>query len=640
MANPFTFSRIEYEKNPTICVPELIITELLAGQRCATRIEGPRGSGKSAILFSLTSPLASYHPYTLDCNSRTREQLQKKPAHIGLYCAIQKANQDAWLKYNKKYGENDAERFFSAFLEYYYIYLFACFLAEVFEGKHEQYDLSFSPDHEHDIVCSVWRTLTPDPQLRFDLSRYTFHELRDNVIELWRECRNSIFCLKPPAQLDRKFAAVQFGDAISCISEKVFSVQKSINWEAFILMDDCDDLFAWQARVCNRAIEGANSRIKYVQTSLPGAYKTESTRIKDTNAHGRSLSIHDRKVINLSFDGNHLSKARKRYENSLNRICRNRLEIQLKEESVEKKEREGLLQNFSIQAFLGKFDVEDSLLKALQQSENQEVKKMIKETGGKKLTDYWLNKNEIRRPKVPGRKEQSEYLKKWRLSAALSMSRYYKLKKFPYNGETMLLALSGGSVREALRIMNSLWEFGKFKDVESFLKRIRELSWKKQRQGFYNASDQFLHSLDPRPMSHGGPSLKGICDRFGEIFESFLTVEGIRASAETTSISVSEMPQDAFHILKEAENAGAIWMRHEDQRVFIALNPILAPVYKLTYRSPFSSSHPFSKDDIKDLIFSSDKEFEELINKVKAKRAHQPDQQSDKQRLLDLTGEQ
>lgn len=629
--DPFEFGRIEQEQSPTIYVPDRALQWLTSQSH---RFEGPRGSGKSSLLSAFRWELSWGKPplMNIHCSTKVRSTLYENPAHLGVYYRFEEMDVPYWDQWADRVGESYAAKYFGTYCEYTFVFelLDALHCTRINTGR-----LFTRRSSEITLVESLLRRLFPKAADRPHLIEKSFSALRDVILDLQLGLRDLVFREREREEVTASYPVLGPGDIVRTFSETFVQVYpEQDDWIVIVLLDDCNLLSEWQAMVLNTAIAKAGNPLSYKLSCVSNLYPTTRTLHP-----ARSIVEHDLPVVRLLSDSFYHGKQvgrDKSYLTIANQVCKIRIEKYYGQDAAE---------SFDLAQVLGPFELESALLERLGDSEKYEDVQAFLDrakTRGKtaRITATWLSDNMIRPEpedtssdpaarKRAARRLASKYFKKWNHAAAVALMREYRLV-FPYWGVPVILSLGTGSIREILRIMSGMWQAARM-PVDRFVGQS-PLAHKTQQKGVTSAAKKFLKSLDIRPLSEDGPSLQEICLRLGGLLKYCQSPKYMRTTPETAAIRThaADLDEELDGIVCEGLTAGAILKKQEEdsEMVEIALHPIMAPYFCLSYRNPFYYAEPITKELLRGLLTGTRTAWTHARREILVRRLHR--QKSDK----------
>jgi hypothetical protein len=616
--NPFFFGRLEFEKSPTLFVPDKLL-DWASGK--PIRFEGQRGSGKSSILKALTWDVAWKVSSLKITGSESVLRFLERAQHVGIYAKVEEMDVPYWDKWGVP--EDVRQRYFGTYLEFLYLDL----VLDALDGiRKKACGILSDPKAERDLVASLLLECFSD-SCRPKLFDKTITSLRELVADVHRSIRQLVFQKVPeqvilathqvvgPGSLVRTFAAA-FRRSYPHLS----------SWLFLILLDDCNFLKEWQAKVVNTAVAQCKDAVAYKLSSLTGMYPTLDTLIED-----RPIMAHDCETVQLPCKSPYTpdgARSEREYVRFLNGVCKARIEEHYGKQHSDR---------FDLKRFLGHFDVESLLKDKLKASEADEARRILEiaeETGRGRvrppITRAWLSFKAVRKEAatiMDGtedrrklRQQSSRYHRKWAHVAAVALCREFGFE-FPYSGYRVVLHLTGDSVRELLRIMSMIWEESQC-DIAGFV-TANPISIAVQTRGIVQAAEARFEVISDKPHSEAGATLKGVCRRLGELFKKCQSYPYILATPETASVSVRS---DAIHpavsdVLRKAIFTGTFLVRDDGNRKMIGLHPILAPKFQISFRDPFYYPEPIAPDQLQTLFLGSDAQAREVERMVLGARS-------------------
>lgn len=601
--NPFMYGRLEHEHGTLLYMPDDICDWV---SRKPQLFEGVRGSGKSAILRSLTWEVAWG---VSDIRIKTTESKKVKevidnPSHIGVLWRVETMDLKAWNDWKNIYGCDQAQLCLGTYVDFYYLDLFLKALCEI--QKLTDGLLSDSNAEKFLVQDLLQKCFIPKFCPR--LAEPSFRFLRSAVAETHSGIRWLMFRGEPGYKILETYSTTGPGEVIQAFGEAFVKHYPDLSdWTLMPLMDDCNQLKVWQVVVINTAVARASKPIAYKLTSLKGLYPS-----RETLSSVRTIVEHDIETIHVPS----ISPKDKAFQKLAEGICRAKIEQEY-DASIAKR--------FDLKRILGSFDIQALLEDKLKASEQEQAYDLLAKTRDRSkgqrrisITDAWLLQKEVRKlvpkeyidphvAKLFERRIASKYFKKWKYAAAIAMCKELGLD-FPYSGWKVVLHLSSGSIRELIRIMSMIWKVARL-EIDNFLEqspikvniqtRAIKMSAEEMYQGI--AKKQFFHHT----------TLRDICDRLGELFSKCQSFPYVLTAPETAAVRFkrSELPNessnDILEVIHIAMLAGVMLKEDKNDTLSLALHTVLSPKYKICHRSPFYYPEAFSGREVADLFTSA-----------------------------------
>ena len=408
---------------------------------------------------------------------------------------------------------------------------------------------------------------------------------------------------------------------------------ESKDWVLMLLLDDCNLLDDNLTKVVNSAVLKAKGIVAYKLTCLTGLYPTRRTLQKD-----RLVNEHDLETVPVfgGRDGIDMgSPADSKYLKVAEAVCRTKIESACGVQVAKK---------FDFKQFFGSFQLEDLLIAKLKASENPAAFDLLQmcndakqSTSKVSITKIWLHEKNIRKIQVSPasdkdnlwkRRSASIFTTKWKHVAAIAICREYKIA-FPYSGWSVILHLSGGSIRELLRIMSKVWTLARVRPDDH--SRLRPILPTAQAQAVVRAAEANYDAVDRKFISSEGATLQKMCDRLGSLFGKCQGFPYMIKAPETAAVQLPVRlltgDESLNSIISEAVTSGVLLKRIQKDTACIGLHPVLAPKYGISFRSPFYYPQTVSISQLRHLVLGSDKDAQVVVREIleeRLTRKHQP----------------
>lgn len=619
-ASPFRDIRRELEDPQTdIFVNYKDYADWTANKNCL--IKGSRGTGKSSVLTIFDYRTQWLNPSIIQPTDELKVYFPDKPDIIGLlYKCDTTDTTSIWDKWQHTYNETDyATILFSTYIHYY-------FIAQIIEAI-----TAISEKHKQNcdvprLISKIMELCYPESQKRYDLYDYSFYNLKSSINNTIHSLRRFIISLAPfdiiekyicwhtPASTTISDVGIIINESLSLFRDKKY----------FLLIDDVD-------RLNEKHLQVLNSMMKVVQN--PCSFKLSST--KDCQVmctlDGVALSNTDLHISNLNDEeesGADIDNTK--IDELFNAIFNIRISQYIKELNISN--------DINVKNLFGKDNIEESLLDVVKNaSANSKIKVLYKEwenyqeknkfenTAIKYFTDYWLFKNNVIKEDNTNR----QVIGKYRVSSVFSILHHCNLKgSFNYGSYDLIRFISSGSPRNFLRICDKIWGYiytALLNDKIPIEKKLQSNAIKKASGNLFEnniSKEQFNAEIKV--------SLNKMTIRLSDIFTKFMTIESLQKSPECLSlqIDISKFSKEDKYkfdlIIDSLFMREAIKLRKDkdnENRVKIALNPMLTPHFCLPYRSPFSYSQTIEPSLLLRLLTESDeKEVNKLKSSIIAKR--------------------
>lgn len=573
--------------------------------------EGHRGSGKTSILsaFNYENVWLKQSEIVPD-NSVKYHYDNPLPSFIGVVFKCELHDKDAWERWAKQYGEENASIVYATYLNYYFLEQILGALDRI----SQTYDLSDKSFIDNEFIQRFIEIAFPirknQPKF-FDYSLYSlqtifreFHNtIRQNVINLisFEEIQQYSYLHEKSSKLlvdECKLIQSHYNK----LSETLF----------FILIDDVNRVSNWQTRCINTLIVSYEYPVSFKLSSVLGLHKTKATCDPE-----RPIGNSDAKTICLGYSDPTKVTQLADIKNLLNVIFKSRIKQVYPNAIIS-----------DIDSIFGvEMDINASLLKILKSSQKNEVKQEIEDyekSEEKFFTDYWLKKNSIKNgykseSSLERTKENSEYLKKYRLAAAFSIIQEYSLgNRFEYSSMNVINHLICGSVRRFLKICEFLWS-----EIELQINQKGELEvirGDKQSEAIRKCAEDVYKGIDSVVFLRNeiDTTNQKLCDRLAKIFLSYISKDSLRVTTECLSFKISKdsLSPDLQGVVNSIVLSEAFIKVDFDNYFLIGLHPVLSPKYALPYRSPFYYPQSISKQDFDSIVFSKDTDMPNIYNRL------------------------
>jgi len=602
LSNPFSSARLEYEQAMTLYIlsgPGGYADWITSQQ---FRFEGVRGSGKSSILRSMEYDIAwRISKIRIEAEESIKNLVYQQPHHLAVRFRLETMDTRLWNAWKDSVGELNAQKYFSAYIDYYLMDLFLSALIKIMQ-KHDKYFKDALA--ERNIVDDILQIAFPVDLQKLILPEYTFWVLRKLFREKHNLLRAHVYNNLPIDQFETKFTALSPGNLIQSFGESLTSNYKELSdLLIFPMLDDCNHLADWQTKVINSAVLKAQTPISYKITSVIGLYPSSVTM------DDRPLNEQEIKTYRISGELSNQKEMNydKRFEQLAQGVCLSRIAPFVDKESVN---------TFNLKRILGDFKLQDLLYTSLGKLEKtdafmliQESKKMAGIKGKDfSITSTWLLQKKLRKrltkvassteeEKLLERQWYSIYTKKFSYGAAFAICKQLHID-FPYCGYNMVHHLSGGSIRDFLKIMHDIYAVSSM-TVEQFV-RTQGLVRIKQTQGIKEAAKNYLNSLDKHSFfpcnnvqvinsnGYDPTSLYSICLRLGRLFDQFQSDPYMKINPEIAAIRIKKdgLRSEILEAIRYGVLSGAFYVEYESTTIAIGLNPIMAPYFNNSFHKP------------------------------------------------------
>ena len=639
--NPFPFNKSERETGVTVYVSE----EWATPQPTTLCIEGIRGSGKTAILKALEYKTAwRLQMTTVDGPESLVQMYVAPPNYLAVRYRAETMDKKYWEGWLTQYP-NDldcVQMYYGAYLELVFLNMFFSALSEIAITPEEE--STFGDAHaERLFVREIHAAVVPNESERSTLHGDSFKDLAVHLRGMHLNLRDLVYRRARPDTLRRSFPAPAPGSLVQLFaSEFAKRFDPGRRWRVFAMVDDCNQMSYWQGQVLNSAILRAEDPLYYKVTSVAGLYPSQET------VDLRPITEHE--LPTFSVTGRISGKPgaeMKTYIEHLNGICMGRIENTYNRKQASR---------FRLSLTLGGTNVERFLAEMLRHDSQKDLARELLDKAARRcpstVTATWLVDNNIAQvgdavrgetdmEPLAKRKLETAVFTKYRNTAVGAICRELRLS-FPYAGVEAFVHLSGGSAREFLRLMRTLWDICKC-SPEQFVSH--QLPFRVQRQTANKVAEQLFASLSKRPLfpsekpvpgssrsriDWGPPgSLPFICWRLGQIFQ-MMQSKDFCVSAEAASFSVKKagLSNNMKIVIEKGIISAALLVDESDERpsMSIAISPMFAPLFNLPHRWPFYYPVSIEPESLEVLCLGTEKEYcEERDRFLKTRRERHPD---------------
>ena len=408
------------------------------------------------------------------------------------------------------------------------------------------------------------------------------------------------------------------------------------DWVFMLLLDDCNLLNENLTKVLNSAVLKAKGVVAHKLTCLTGLYPTRRTL-----QISRLVNEHDLETIPVFGQKSGIdmgSPADKDYLKVADAVCRTKIKVAFDQQ---------IARSFDFKRFFGEFKLDELLVAKLRASQNQKAYDLLKTYAAQRrvapetsITTCWLRYKNVRSVKEsPGmdkdalwkKRNASSFTRKWAHVAGIAMCKELKIS-FPYSGWRVVLHLSGGSIRELLRIMSKAWTLAHLRPIGR--KRSLSVPAPIQTQAVMRAAEANYDAVDRKLLSNSGATLQKVCDRLGALFGQCQAFPHILKTPETAAVQLDEgrlsEDEQLNSIISEAVTSGVLLKRVQKNSVSIGLHPSLAPKYGISFRSPFYYPQTVSMSELRHLVLGKDQEAHAVVQEVLRRRL--PDKATSRKR--------
>lgn len=621
--NPFFHGRLEQESRLILFVSDSI-TQWASARPIL--FEGVRGSGKSSALRLLSWDVAwRVLPVRLSGSPKALYFLNN-PSHIGVYYRVEDFLISLWDRW--EVDKDVKQRYFGTYIEFLYLDLLLSALIGIRRISKSLFeDINAEKEFVKDLINKGF-----PPQSRPRPLHFSYAALRDIIADTHQSIRYLVFQNVSAENISNTHLVVGPGSLIKTFGNCFAAAYPSqAHWPLLILLDDCNFLMKWQTEVINTAVANCTAPISYKLSSLVGLYPTSDTMEPQKPLIPDNI---DRQALPTSSESRNPIR---QYIKFANPVCKARIQQFYDRETADL---------FQLEDCLGSFKMEDLIEKKLRVSENPDVQRLLENArstssfaGTGRIIKTWLHEKQIRKSyPLDGTAEEnvdevrwmirridSAYERKWNYVGGISLCREFGFD-FPYSGYEVVLHLSHFSIRELLRIMSYMWDemeiTGDFFGQKPIPAQI-------QTSAIVKAAEARYKLIDANPFSDKQITLQDVCNRLGELFGACQSYPHILSTPETASISIHAKDlageNELEDIIRKSLSSGWLLIK-EDKRnkdkLNVGLHPILAPKYKICYRSPFYYPEPISKDDFIPLFLGSNKEASAATRNILKKRTN------------------
>lgn len=637
--NPFGYGRRETEqqKGFDIFVPRSVprkddsfaFFRWISGEHFL--FEGIRGSGKTSILKSMHWTIAWVKNYKEKVKGGKEIEDyfygEKLPKHIGVIFKCDKLDNEIWKDWSEIYGVKYGQRIFSIYLEYSHLYLLLNALSSIIFEKPEI--LAENWYQEELITKEILSSAFPEKKIRPLLQKNSFYDLSILFREKTGIIRSQICKEVPYESIVVNLNLDDAGKIIQFLGEKINEIPTLKDTLIFPMIDDCERLKPWQAKVVGNFIFRASHPISYKITAMMDLDNITHT------TDNRPITEHELKRVPISGSTETDWETNSSFYNLFNGILQTRINHIYGSE---------FSKLFDLKKLVGNPNIEKLVIEVISESRGKDAIKFyesfISQKTEKSIINYFMKKRGIidelqydsgneslTERKLRKRKNYTEINKRRQVAAiAMFKTKEFENIRFPYAGLDTILKLCCGSIRELLRIMYEIWKEAHL-PIDDFVNH-ENLSFEIQNKAIRNASNSFWNSIvssdpilntdwDKNLTAQPPTSPKLICYRLGNLFSLFQSCPYICESNEIGSIKIEIYSPAVEYILDYLLMAGVLIKKGKktEKNIKIALHPYFAPIFGLSPRHPFYYSKSISKDDFEVLIKGSDDAYNERILK-------------------------
>jgi len=607
--SPFVDNRKEREPSATkIFVNYLDYIHWTSYKNCL--IQGSRGTGKSSILSIFYYETRWFNESIIVPSNELEKHFPKKQDIIGVLYKCEELERSLWERWSKSYrkeSENfDSQIVFASFMNYYYIEKIVSAIIQIREKK--EWVIS-DEDNIPLLISELYQACYPNLKLQPYLYDHSLITLRNLLEDTHSSLRQQIYSLTSYNVINENFT---IHTASSCVIERICTIvrnrlPKFKDIKFFLLIDDVDRLEQWQLEVINSFITSSKEPCSF-KMSCTGDYKTK------VNTNNRTISTTDLHISKLNDESETENKiSNSKIDELFNAIFNIRLS-----KIFDKN-------NYDLKIVFGENPIIESLLiDALKKSINPELKKLradFEKSGYDRITDYWIDKNEIIDINADDHVKSKKY-DQYRVSSVFSILTSFDIEKsFNYHSYDMIKMISSGSPRHFLRICDKMWnEIYTAIDNNTF-----PIKKEIQSKAITSASEDVFQNIEDDNFDGTiQNSCKRMCERLNEVFKKLISIESLKITPECLSLQIDEskfQPKDKETYYKIIDwlliIEGIKTRKISDNVNKIALNPMLAPKFCLPFRSPFSYSYTIKEPIVLlNLLISEDEIANKLIERI------------------------
>lgn len=585
-------------------------------------IEGTRGTGKTSILKSLNYETQWLKKTKIKPSIELQPIFKNEPDFVGVYLRCEEIEKSLWNRWLRKYERENGDAsssqiLFATFLNYFFIEKIIQAITDITNNPVIDKNIS-------ELIQEVIQICYPSSNLKPTLYDFSLSSLKNVLDTTLYDFRRNIYSLTEFKIINEYFC---LHTASSCIISKISKIitEKIDSFndvKFFLLIDDVDRLDNWQIKVLNSFISSSEAPIS-LKITCTGEYNIKN------NTNNRSISTTDLFISKLNDEENPINK---KVDSTIDELFSAIFQFRLESRGIDKV--------FPFESIFSKsIDIEEVFVKTLKTSTNPKVKSLLEDFAQNnnyysRLSDFWIDNNNIdaRYSKIKIKEEgldedniNHKYYNKYRISAIFSAIHQFELQdSFTYYSFDVIKMLSSGSPRHFLRICDKLWE-----TIYSYYTNSPNASpieFDLQNQAIRNAASDVLANIETDEFDGKiNVSCNTMCKRIGSLMKEFLNIDSLKVSPECLSILIdinklNNSEKIIFsNIIDRLRMYEAIKTKEIEKtnKILIALSPILAPIFVLPYRSPFSYYYtmPSSSLFLK-LLTTDDNEAKNIIKQI------------------------
>lgn len=614
--DPFIYGRAEFEPEAAFYMPEDFVKWTSHKPQLFV---GPKGSGKTSILKSLSWGVTWQVSGVHVSGPAEVRRVFSRPRHIGVYFRIE----DMDLAYWKSWHTNPTSiaRVFGTYMEF----LWCDLLLEALAGIRAQKNTAFlERSREEAFIQALLLECFPHAAARPRPSDLSFASLQTIAKQAHLGIRDLVYRKMSEDALLRSFPVLGPGTLVQTFAEQMHHhFPASKDFVFLLLLDDCNLLDDILASVVNSAVLKSRGLVAHKLTCLTGLYPTRRT----LQTH-RLVTEHELETVPVFGTKAGIdmgSPSDREYLTVAEAVCRTKLETAYGP---------SIAGRFNFKRFFGLFRLDDLLSAKLRSTENPAAAALLQRSRTS-VTKTWLREKQVRNPielcsnvssSLLQRRNASVFTRKWKHVAGIAICREFKIA-FPYSGWNVILHLSGGSIRELLRIMSRVWtqkrhrpdRVGRFAPVPPTI----------QTQAVLAAASASYDAIDCKVLSPDGATLQKACNRLGYLFRECQNHPYLCIAPETAAVMIplkDLLPDEQLSsVLAEAVSSGVLLRRvvkvkNREDLVAIGLHPILAPKYSIMFRSPFYYPQSISVRQLHTLVLGGDNAAKTVISDILSSR--------------------
>lgn len=574
--NPFKFGRYEHEAHPAIFLPRRY-SEFASGT--SYYIQGSRGTGKTAILRSLSSK-DRVKPSSFQMN--VQQFLNERI--LGLYTRVSDLQipRFAWLA--------DEQEIRDYLFGAYFAFMHCQLLCDALATLPAQGYLPISPAEElrfSDLFFSEFPELTgltlpTSYRQTFSSIKQVFGQLLDQIHEIAVRPRaiSSIpgLFLQPNKRVLDRFSEL--------LLEEVSLLQ---DWGFILCLDEAEVFALWQQKIINTYVHGTKSPWSYLI-----AFVENSFELTETSTPNQPLGADDRKVRSLD------DVSRKDFIEFADGVVKLRLE------------RAGYsAKAITLQKLLGTVPVNDLLQQQLSQSTKREARNLLceaekyrqlfrrRDDAGKSPPIYetWLKSKDPRigacielfEDALDNRRISSSGIRKRHLVAYHDICAHFGFKPI-YAGFDAVIALSDQCVRDLLRMLCYMFLTEQSDEwIRNCSASSCQIGVQTQNAAIREASEDKRRRMAEEVVTNQA-EVELLMDNLGEMFRTHYSEEASALDPDRGFLRIrytaTEAADPFFVTISEARYCGLIHAKRTKADVQVRLHTMLSPIYDLPGRRP------------------------------------------------------